>query len=76
MSALPLSALGTQALNTVPDNKNEVSGLMIMGLFGGTLFPLCMGLASDAMATQTGSVMVMMIGVVYLLLLTFKIKHQ
>ena len=49
---------------------------MIMGLFGGTLFPLCMGLASDAMATQTGSVMVMMIGVVYLLLLTFKIKHQ
>lgn len=70
------SIIFAQALNTVPDNKNEVSGLMIMGLFGGTLFPLCMGLASDAMATQTGSVMVMMIGVVYLLLLTFKIKHQ
>ena len=70
------SIIFAQALNTVPDNKIEVSGLMIMGLFGGTLFPLCMGLASDAMATQTGSVMVMMIGVVYLLLLTFKIKHQ
>lgn len=70
------SIIFAQALNTVPDNKNEVSGLMIMGLFGGTLFPLCMGLASDAMATQTGSVVVMMIGVVYLLLLTFKIKHQ
>lgn len=70
------SIIFAQALNTVPDNKNEVSGLMIMGLFGGTLFPLCMGLASDAMATQTGSVMVMMIGVVYLLLLTFKIKHK
>lgn len=70
------SIIFAQALNTVPDNKNEVSGLMIMGLFGGTLFPLCMGLASDAMATQTGSVMVMMIGVVYLLLLTSKIKHQ
>ena len=70
------SIIFAQALNTVPDNKNEVSGLMIMGLFGGTLFPLCMGLASDAMATQTGSVMVMMVGVVYLLLLTFKIKHQ
>ena len=26
--------------------KNEVSGLMIMGLFGGTVFPLAMGVAS------------------------------
>lgn len=70
------SIIFAQALNTVPDNKNEVSGLMIMGLFGGTLFPLCMGLTSDAMGTQTGSVIVMMIGVVYLLLLIAKIKHQ
>ena len=31
-----------QALTMVPDKKNEVSGLMIMGLFGGTVFPLLM----------------------------------
>ena len=34
-----------QALTMVPDKKNEVSGLMIMGLFGGTVFPLLMGVA-------------------------------
>ena len=28
---------------------------MIMGLFGGTVFPLAMGVASDAMGTEWGS---------------------
>jgi fucose permease len=38
---------------------------MIMGLFGGTIFPLFMGLLSDAMG-QAGAVLVMAVGVVYL----------
>ena len=53
------------ALQAVPDKQNEVSGLMIMGLFGGTLFPLAMGVASDAMG-QAGAVLCMAVGVVYL----------
>lgn len=36
----------------------EVSGLMIMGLFGGTVFPLLMGFASDALHSQTGALLV------------------
>ena len=36
-----------------------------MGLFGGTVFPLLMGFASDAMG-QIGAVAVMAVGVVYL----------
>lgn len=63
----------SQALLSSPDEKNEVSGLMIMGLFGGTVFPLAMGFAADAMG-QNGSVAVMTSGVVYLLYYTFKIK--
>lgn len=55
-----------QALQSVPDKQNEVSGLMIMGLFGGTVFPLLMGFASDAVG-QVGAVAVMAVGVVYLL---------
>ncbi len=55
-----------QALQSVPDKQNEVSGLMIMGLFGGTVFPLFMGFASDAVG-QIGAVAVMAVGVVYLL---------
>jgi fucose permease len=69
------SIVFSQALFAVPDKKNEVSGLMIMGLFGGTVFPLAMGIASDAMG-QTGAVAVMTVGVIYLLVYTFKIKHK
>lgn len=61
------------ALLHIPQKKNEVSGLMIMGLFGGTIFPLVMGIASDAMKAQIGAVAVMLIGVVYLLYFTKKI---
>ena len=54
-----------QALTAMPQKQNEVSGLMIMGLFGGTIFPLFMGFASDAMG-QIGAVLIMAIGVAYL----------
>ena len=67
------SIIFSQALLAVPEKKNEISGLMIMGLFGGTVFPLFMGFASDAMG-QDGAVAVMTVGVVYLLFYTLKIK--
>ena len=56
----------SQALTSVPEKQNEVSGLMIMGLFGGTIFPFVMGLASDAIG-QAGAVIVMAVGVAYLI---------
>jgi fucose permease len=55
-----------KALTSMPQKQNEVSGLMIMGLFGGTIFPLLMGFASDAVG-QAGAVAVMAVGVAYLL---------
>lgn len=61
------SMLFTRALLHLPNRKNEVSGLMIMGLFGGTIFPLFMGIVSDWMQSQVGAVSVMSIGVLYLL---------
>lgn len=63
----------SQALLSMPDKKNEISGLMIMGLFGGTIFPLAMGLASDAVG-QSGAVAVMTVGAIYLLFYMFSIK--
>lgn len=68
------SILFSQALLHLPERKNEVSGLMIMGLFGGTIFPLLMGVASDAMSTQTGAVGVLSLGVLYLLFLCPKLQ--
>lgn len=63
----------SQALLHDPDHQNEISGLMIMGLFGGTLFPLCMGFMTDAMGTL-GAVLVMALGAAYLCFLTAKVK--
>ena len=67
------SVVFSQALIASPNEKNEVSGLMIMGLFGGTVFPLAMGFAADTFG-QIGAVAVMTAGVVYLLYYTLRIK--
>ena len=61
------------AMQAVPEKQNEVSGLMIMGLFGGTIFPLAMGVASDAMG-QAGAVLCMAVGVAYLFCYIPKLK--
>lgn len=67
------SIIFSNALLASPSEKNEVSGLMIMGLFGGTVFPLAMGYAADAFG-QAGAVAVMTAGVAYLIYYTLKIK--
>lgn len=67
------SVIFAQALTASPDEKNEVSGLMIMGLFGGTVFPLAMGYAADAVG-QIGAIAVMTVGAAYLLYYTIKIR--
>ncbi len=69
------SIVFAQALLYTPNEKNEVSGLMIMGLFGGTIFPLAMGYAADAMG-QVGAVAVMALGVAYLMFYTLRIRKH
>jgi fucose permease len=64
----------SQALLRMPDRKNEVSGLMIMGLIGGSIFPLLMGKASDMMGTQTGALIILGIAVLYLLAFSRKLE--
>ena len=63
-----------KALTSMPEKQNEVSGLMIMGLFGGTIFPLIMGFAADAFG-QSGAVAVIAVGVAYLLWFTKKVDN-
>ena len=62
----------SKALLSRPDKDNEMSGLMIMGLIGGTIFPLLMGVASDALGSQVGSVAVISTGVIYLIALAVR----
>lgn len=69
------SIVFAEALGNCPAQQNEVSGLMIMGLFGGTVFPLLMGVASDGIG-QVGAVAVMAAGVIYLACYTLKLKSN
>jgi fucose permease len=66
----------SQALLHLPERNNEISGLMIMGLAGGAVFPLLMGVASDALNNQTGAVIVLTVCVAYLIFLSPKIKKD
>lgn len=68
------SIIFSQALLHAPARKNEVSGLMIMGLSGGAVFPLFMGLLSDFFAAQFGAVLVLCGGVCYLLYVAMKMR--
>lgn len=68
------SILFSQALLSMPARQNEISGLMIMGLFGGTIFPLLMGFASDAARSQTGALWVLSLGVAYLFFLSSRLR--
>lgn len=67
------SLVFSQAILSDRSHQNEISGLMIMGLFGGTIFPLLMGFASDSIG-QIGAVAVMALGVIYLFTYIPKIK--
>ena len=75
------SIVFSQAMLSAPEKKNEVSGLMIIGLFGGTVFPLLMGFASDAAkeagaaCPQIWAAAVMAVGVAYLLTYIPKVKQ-
>ena len=61
------SVMFSQALIQKPLFNNQVSGLMIMGIFGGAVFPLVMGVSSDFAGGQTGAVIVLLVLVAYLL---------
>ncbi|MFC4673720.1 MFS transporter [Dysgonomonas termitidis] len=66
----------SQAMHMVPDKNNEVSGLMIMGIAGGAIFPVFMGVASDTVGSQAGAIAVITLCILYLVFLTTQIKGK
>ena len=69
------SIIFSKALLYMPSRNNEISGLMIMGIFGGAIFPVFMGLMSDIFGGQIGAVVVLTVCVIYLLFLMIRIKN-
>ncbi len=70
------SLIFAQSLNLMPEKGNQISGLMIMGVAGGAIFPPLMGLASDSMASQMGAVIVLALCVGYLWIMVPTIKSS
>ena len=64
------------ALQKLPAKANEISGLMIMGVAGGGVFPPLMGKMSSVTGGQAGSIIVLMLCAAYLLFLSFTIKEK
>lgn len=62
------------ALQHKPNNYNEVSGLLIMGVSGGAFITFIVGVASDAIGSQTGGLAVLLFTVVYLMFTAFRMK--
>lgn len=62
------------AIRHRPEKANEISGLMITGVFGGAIVSFLMGVVSDAVQSQTGSVAVILICACYLLFCSFALS--
>lgn len=69
------SVIFSQCLVRNPNEGNEISGLMIMGLFGGTIFPIAMGIASDWTSSQLGGAIVLLVAAVYMLYFTTQVRN-
>ena len=59
------SIIMANAMTSVPEKQNEVSGLMIMGIVGGAIFPPVMGFMSDQFG-QAGAILILALGAMYL----------
>ncbi|MCW3789829.1 hypothetical protein [Plebeiibacterium sediminum] len=62
------------ALKARPEKGNEISGLMITGVFGGAVFPFLMGILSDLLGSQIGGIIIILAGALYLTFASYAIK--
>ena len=70
------SIIYSMAIQARPDKGNEISGLMITGVFGGAVLPFMMGILSDLMGSQLGGIIIILAGALYLAFASFAIKVE
>jgi fucose permease len=67
------SIVFSAALKKMPNQTNEISGLMITGVAGGAVFPIVMGLVSDSFG-QVAGIGILSVAFLYLLFIAFKME--
>ena len=65
------SVLFSQALKARPEKANEISGFMITGVCGGAVIPPLMGVATEWVGNQNGSLLVIGLCLLYLVWCAF-----
>ena len=65
------SVLFSQALKARPEKSNEISGFMITGVAGGAVIPPLMGVCTQLIGSQAGSLIVISLCLVYLIFCAF-----
>ncbi len=76
MASSIFAVIFSLAMKARPDKANEISGLMVTGVCGGAIVPPLMGVATDAVGSQAGSLLVIAACIVYLLACSFIIKTE
>ena len=70
------SILFSQALKARPEKSNEISGFMITGICGGAVIPPLMGIATQAIGNQNGSLAIISLCLAYLLYCAFSLGRR
>lgn len=65
-----------KAIQIHPDKANEISGLMITGVFGGAVLPFLMGIMADTFCSQVGAVLIILAGALYLTFCAFSVVPE
>jgi len=68
------SIIFSKALQSRPEKANEISGLMITGIVGGAIIPPLMGIATDYVGSQSGSLSIILLCICYLLYCSLILK--
>lgn len=66
----------SMAMKRMPEKANEISGLMITGVFGGALIPPLMGYAADTIGSQQGSLIIITASMLYLATCALIVKNK
>lgn len=70
------SIIYSSALKERPEKANEISGLMITGVSGGAAIPPCMGILADITGSQSGSLAVIGLCLLYLVWCSLHLRTE
>lgn len=68
------SVIFSKALQARPTYANEISGLMITGVFGGAIVPPLMSYSAKWMGSESGALIILVATALYLTVLAFSLK--